>query len=68
MRHRRLQADAKADPRAGATPLSTTLDSIGPLANSVACCAIADAMMAGEEPVVPPPVAVERLRLGVPQS
>jgi aspartyl-tRNA(Asn)/glutamyl-tRNA(Gln) amidotransferase subunit A len=53
--------------RAGATPLSTTLDSIGPLANTVTCCAIADAVMAGEEPVVPPPVAVERMRLGVPQ-
>jgi len=54
--------------RAGATPLSRTLDSIGPLANSVACCAIADAVMAGEEPVAPPPVPVEALRLGVPQS
>ena len=54
--------------RAGATPLSTTLDSIGPLANSVACCAIADAVMAGEEPVAPLPVRVEGLRLGVPQS
>src|SRR6202030_2723187 len=41
--------------RDGATPLSTTLDSIGPLANSVACCAIADAIMAGEPPVVPEP-------------
>jgi aspartyl-tRNA(Asn)/glutamyl-tRNA(Gln) amidotransferase subunit A len=54
--------------RAGATPLSTTLDSIGPLANSVACCAIADAVMAGEEALAPAPVAAERLRLGVPQS
>jgi aspartyl-tRNA(Asn)/glutamyl-tRNA(Gln) amidotransferase subunit A len=54
--------------RAGATPLSTTLDSIGPLANSVACCAIADAVMAGDEPVVPPPIAVDRLCLAVPQS
>lgn len=54
--------------RAGATPLSTTLDSIGPLGNSVACCAIADAVMAGEEPTPPPAFAVERLRLGVPQS
>ena len=54
--------------RAGATPLSTTLDSIGPLANSVACCAIADAVMAGEEPIAPSPVPVEALRLGVPQS
>src|ERR1700720_3039842 len=40
-------------PRAGATPLSTTLDSIGPLANSVACCAITDAVMAGENPIAP---------------
>jgi aspartyl-tRNA(Asn)/glutamyl-tRNA(Gln) amidotransferase subunit A len=54
--------------REGATPLSTTLDSIGPLANSVSCCAIADAVMAGEERVVPRAVAVDRLRLGVPQS
>ncbi len=54
--------------RAGAAPLSTTLDSIGPLANSVACCAIVDAVMASEEPVAPTPVPVEVLRLGVPQS
>jgi aspartyl-tRNA(Asn)/glutamyl-tRNA(Gln) amidotransferase subunit A len=63
-----LKPTQKRISRAGATPLSTTLDSIGPLANSVACCAIADAVMAGEEPVVPPPVAAERLCLGVPQS
>ena len=55
-------------PRDGATPLSTTLDSIGPLANSVACCAIADAIMAGEPPVAPEPLSVAGLRLGVPQS
>jgi aspartyl-tRNA(Asn)/glutamyl-tRNA(Gln) amidotransferase subunit A len=38
-----------------ALPLSTSLDSIGPLANSVACCALLDALMAGEEAPVPPP-------------
>jgi len=54
--------------RDGAVPLSTTLDSIGPLANSIACCAIADAVMAGEPPVAPAPVPVEAMRLGVPQS
>jgi aspartyl-tRNA(Asn)/glutamyl-tRNA(Gln) amidotransferase subunit A len=58
----------KRIPRDGVTPLSTTLDSIGPLANSVACCAVADAVMAGEPPVVPPAVPVEALRLGVPQT
>jgi aspartyl-tRNA(Asn)/glutamyl-tRNA(Gln) amidotransferase subunit A len=58
----------KRVPRDGATPLSTALDSIGPLANSIACCAITDAIMGGEPPVVPVPASVEGLRLGVPQS
>jgi aspartyl-tRNA(Asn)/glutamyl-tRNA(Gln) amidotransferase subunit A len=55
-------------PRDGATPLSTTLDSIGPLGNSVACCAVADAVLAGEplEPLAAIPVA--GLRLGVPRA
>jgi aspartyl-tRNA(Asn)/glutamyl-tRNA(Gln) amidotransferase subunit A len=55
-------------PRAGATPLSTTLDSIGPLANSVACCAITDAVMAGENPSAPDEAPIPGLRLAVPQS
>ena len=58
----------KRIPRDGVTPLSTTLDSIGPLANSVECCAVADAIMAGEVPIVPPAIPVEALRLGVPQT
>jgi aspartyl-tRNA(Asn)/glutamyl-tRNA(Gln) amidotransferase subunit A len=37
-------------PREGALPLSTTLDSIGPLARTVACCATIDAILAGQEP------------------
>jgi aspartyl-tRNA(Asn)/glutamyl-tRNA(Gln) amidotransferase subunit A len=53
---------------AGATPLSTTLDSIGPLANSVACCAITDAVMAGEEPTVSSGPPIAGLRLAIPQS
>jgi aspartyl-tRNA(Asn)/glutamyl-tRNA(Gln) amidotransferase subunit A len=35
-------------PTQGAYPLSTTLDSVGSLARSVDCCAIADAIMAGD--------------------
>ena len=58
----------KRIPRDGVTPLSTTLDLVGPLANSVACCAVADAVMAGEPPIAPPPIPAEGLRLGVPQS
>jgi aspartyl-tRNA(Asn)/glutamyl-tRNA(Gln) amidotransferase subunit A len=54
--------------RDGATPLSTTLDSVGPLANSIACCAITDAIMAGEPPIAPEPFPVAGMRLGVPQT
>jgi aspartyl-tRNA(Asn)/glutamyl-tRNA(Gln) amidotransferase subunit A len=35
-------------PLAGVYPLSTSLDSIGPLANSVACCAALDAVLCGQ--------------------
>src|SRR5262245_23712497 len=41
-------------PRDGAFPLSYTLDSIGPLANSVACCATYDAILAGESSLTLP--------------
>jgi aspartyl-tRNA(Asn)/glutamyl-tRNA(Gln) amidotransferase subunit A len=34
----------------GAYPLSPRFDSVGPLGNSVACCAAADALMAGDWP------------------
>ncbi len=37
---------ARRVPRDGVIPLSTSLDSIGPLANSVACCAAVDAIIA----------------------
>lgn len=33
--------------RRGCVPLSTSLDSIGPLANTVSCCAVLDSVMAG---------------------
>ncbi len=55
-------------PRDGVLPLSKTLDSIGPLARSVSCCAIADAVLAGEPATVPAAVPVAGLRLGVPQT
>ncbi len=55
-------------PRQGATPLSTTLDSIGPIGASVACCALTDAVLAGEPPTVPEAIPVEALRLGIPQT
>ncbi|HEY2524057.1 MAG TPA: amidase [Candidatus Binataceae bacterium] len=54
-------------PLDGAFPLSSTLDSIGPLANSLACCALVDSVIAGDEPAVPAPIALRGLRLAVPQ-
>jgi aspartyl-tRNA(Asn)/glutamyl-tRNA(Gln) amidotransferase subunit A len=52
----------------GATPLSTTLDSIGPIGVSVGCCALTDAVMAGEPAEVPAAVSPNGLRLGVPRT
>jgi len=55
-------------PTAGAFPLSYALDSVGPLARSVAECAMADAVMAGEEPAPLEDAPLSGLRLGVPQG
>lgn len=52
-------------PREGAVPLSYTLDSVGPLARSVADCARADAVLAGEaaQPFAPRPLGSVRAGL-----
>jgi aspartyl-tRNA(Asn)/glutamyl-tRNA(Gln) amidotransferase subunit A len=55
-------------PTEGAFPLSYTLDSIGPLAKTVAQCAAADAVLSGESPSVVEPAAVAGLRIGVAQG
>ncbi|SDN43105.1 amidase [Ensifer sp. YR511] len=59
---------ARRIPRAGAFPLSDTLDSIGPLARSVLDCALADAIMAGEEPATIVPLSLLNVRIGVPKG
>jgi aspartyl-tRNA(Asn)/glutamyl-tRNA(Gln) amidotransferase subunit A len=59
---------ARRVPTKGAFPLSWTLDSIGPLANSVECCATFDALLAGEAPSPLVPLPVKGLRLLVPQG
>ncbi|MDE2295106.1 MAG: amidase [Gammaproteobacteria bacterium] len=55
-------------PRDGVYPLSVTLDSVGPITTTVACCAAIDAVLAGEpdEPLVAPPI--DRLRFAVPEA
>ena len=59
---------ARRVPIAGVLPLSPSLDSVGPLAPSVACCAILDAVLAGEAPAIPVPVTLAGLRLAVPET
>jgi aspartyl-tRNA(Asn)/glutamyl-tRNA(Gln) amidotransferase subunit A len=55
-------------PLDGGVPLSSTLDSFGPLANTVQCCAILDAVLA-DEPIAPlTPRSVKSLRLAVPTT
>jgi aspartyl-tRNA(Asn)/glutamyl-tRNA(Gln) amidotransferase subunit A len=55
-------------PTTGAFPLSKTLDSIGPLARSVADCAKADAIMAGERFAPLEPIALSGLKFGLPEG
>jgi aspartyl-tRNA(Asn)/glutamyl-tRNA(Gln) amidotransferase subunit A len=53
-------------PLDGGVPLSFSLDSFGPLANSVACCAVLDAVLAAE-PILPPTSRpIRGMRLAVP--
>ncbi len=57
---------ARRVPITGVLPLSPSLDSVGPLARSVQCCATVDAVLAGEAPRTVPPRALRGLRLAVP--
>lgn len=51
--------------RSGCTPLAGSLDSIGPLANTVECCATLDDIMAGGAGAIPKVRPVAGLRIGV---
>ncbi len=52
-------------PKTGTIPLSTTLDSIGPIGVSVACCALIDRILAGLAPRVPNARPLKGLHIGV---
>jgi aspartyl-tRNA(Asn)/glutamyl-tRNA(Gln) amidotransferase subunit A len=54
--------------RRGAFPLSTSLDSIGPLARSVTCCAQIDAILAGDDQRIVHPRALAHARIAVPRT
>jgi aspartyl-tRNA(Asn)/glutamyl-tRNA(Gln) amidotransferase subunit A len=60
---------ARRVPLAGALPLAPSLDSVGPLARTVACCAVLDSVISGDEtPAAPAPFPVAGMRLGLPRG
>jgi aspartyl-tRNA(Asn)/glutamyl-tRNA(Gln) amidotransferase subunit A len=52
----------------GVIPLSKSLDSVGPIARTVDCCAIMDAIFANETPRALDAVPLKALRLLVPET
>jgi aspartyl-tRNA(Asn)/glutamyl-tRNA(Gln) amidotransferase subunit A len=59
---------ARRVPSAGAVPLSTSLDSIGPIARSVACCATLDAVLANDSPPDLTDRSPSGMRFAVPET
>ena len=59
---------ARRIPIDGVLPLAPSLDSVGPLAPTVACCAAIDAILAGEAPEAAVPAPMAGLRLAVPDN
>lgn len=55
-------------PRDAVLPLSTSLDSIGPIAASVTCCAIIDRILSGCNLEVPMAANIRGMRFAVPQT
>lgn len=55
-------------PADGAFPLASSLDSSGPLAASVECCAIVDAILAGEDRPLPSVLPPQSLRLATTRT
>lgn len=59
---------ARRIPMQGVLPLSSSLDSVGPIAPTVACCARIDAVLSGDPYAPLIPSDVTQLRLGVLQG
>ena len=55
-------------PLDGGVPLSFTLDSYGPLARTVGCCGVLDAVLADESQVPLKPRSIRGMRLAVPTT
>ncbi|MEO0316489.1 MAG: hypothetical protein RL404_166 [Pseudomonadota bacterium] len=54
-------------PTAGTVPLSTTLDTLGPIARTVEDCLLVDAIIA-DTPLAPPQMSLRGLRFAVPED
>ena len=63
-----FKPSARRVPMDGALPLSRALDSIGPLAASVRCCALVDAILAGDEPGPLVAAELDGARLAIPEE
>ncbi len=59
---------ARRVPIDGVIPLSKSLDSVGPIARTVDCCAIMDAIFAAETPAPLEAAPIRALRLLVPET
>lgn len=59
---------ARRVPLEGVLPLSAQLDSLGPIAASVGCCAVLDAILAGEPVPTLAPFSLRGLRLAAPST
>jgi aspartyl-tRNA(Asn)/glutamyl-tRNA(Gln) amidotransferase subunit A len=59
---------ARRVPITGVLPLAPSLDSVGPLAPTVACCAAIDAILANQPLIPPVPTPLSGLRLAVPEN
>lgn len=59
---------ARRIPLDGGVPLSATLDSYGPIARSVGCCAVLDAVLADEPVTAVTPRPVRGLRFAAPTT
>lgn len=59
---------ARRIPITGVLPLAPSLDSVGPLAPTVACCAAIDAILAGQDPAAPDALSLKGARFAVPSN
>jgi aspartyl-tRNA(Asn)/glutamyl-tRNA(Gln) amidotransferase subunit A len=59
---------ARRVPRDGVLPLSFTLDSVGPIAKTVADCALLDQVLSAESDAAPGVARLRGLRLAVPKT